>query len=57
MLSFWGNHFFEYCLALDSNLSINKYCFSELHTSEAFARYTSKLFAKTVVAEENLMQF
>lgn len=55
-LSFLGNHLFKYYLALDPNLSINKYgLFPELQTAEALARYTNEVLAEQGMAEEDLM--
>ncbi|WKA52666.1 hypothetical protein QWY22_08960 [Planococcus liqunii] len=55
-LSFLGNHFFKYFLALDPNLSINKYgLFPERQKAEELARYTNDVLKDLVGAEEDLM--
>lgn len=55
-LSFLGNHLFKDYLALDPNLSINKYgLFPELQTAEALALYTNEVLAEQGMAEEDLM--
>lgn len=55
-LSFLGNHLFKDYLALDPNLSINKYgLFPELQTAEALARFTNEVLAEQGMAEADLM--